>query len=52
MKACDRYGKMAANSLGLIFSVHGTDEKLFIDMTQYYENLEMLFTIANEVLDK
>jgi len=47
-----KFGKLAANSLGIIFSVHGTDNKRFVDMAPYYENLETCFTVINELLDK
>ena len=51
-RTLDDFGNQAAKSLGLIFSSHGTDEKLFVDMVDYYDDLKVSLTWINELLDK
>ena len=38
--------------MGIIFSSHGTDEDLYVDMVDHYDNLKVSLHWINELLDK
>lgn len=47
-----RFSKMAAKMLGLMFGIHGTDERRFIGMVDFYEDLNVSLQCINELIDK
>lgn len=51
-KQVSEYSSICAKSLGLIFSSHGTNERLFIDMVDFYLDLETNLVFINELIDK
>lgn len=47
-----QYSKLAAKMLGHMFSIHGTQDCLFIRMGDFYEDLYYKIMILNELIDK
>ena len=51
-KDLTKYSKLVAQMLGHVFSIHGTEDILHVQMVNYYEAMVVRLTCINEVIDK